>query len=160
MSDEATSQRRRIGKYEILGELGRGGMGIVYHAHDPIRGAYETLKKRRFFLVGSDYVFPRAANEAVKDYLGAFGIEAVGEMYIPLGGSDVQPVIDAITAAQPDVLLNTINGDTNVSFFRALRAAGVTPDKLPTISFSIGEHELRALDPAQMAGDFAAATYF
>jgi urea transport system substrate-binding protein len=68
--------------------------------------------------------------------------------------------VEQIVAANPDVILNSINGDSNLAFFRGLRAAGVTPEKMPTISFSIGEEELRQSDPAEVAGDYAAWNYF
>jgi len=125
-----------------------------------VKWAFAFQNKRRFFLVGSDYVFPRTAHEIIKDELTQLGGEVVGEEYIPLAGSDVDAVIDKIARLQPDVILNTINGDSNVAFFRALRAAGIGPPQVPTISFSFGEVELRQLDAAQMAGDFACWTYF
>ena len=117
-------------------------------------------QKRKFFLVGSDYVFPRAANAIIRDEIKKLGGEIVGEEYLPLGSFDVQPVVDKIAAAKPDAILNTINGDTNVPFFARLRAAKLTPDVVSTISFSVGEHELRRLDPTTMAGDYAAWNYF
>ncbi|REK08624.1 MAG: serine/threonine protein kinase [Planctomycetota bacterium] len=122
--------------------------------------AFAFQRKRKFFLVGSDYVFPRTANAIIRDELAELGGEVVGEEYLPLGSYDVDGVIEAIVEAQPDVILNTINGDSNVPFFRRLRAAGITPDKTSTISFSIGEQELRRLNPAEMAGDYAAWNYF
>src|SRR5262249_57328183 len=69
-------------------------------------------------------------------------------------------VIKKIQARQPDLILNTINGDSNVAFFRALRKAGLTSDKLPTISFSISEEELSSLSAKEVQGDFAAWNYF
>jgi urea transport system substrate-binding protein len=118
-----------------------------------VKWAYAFLNKRRFFLVGSDYVFPRAANEVLKDHLKELGAETVGEAYLPLGGADAKPVVAQILQAKPDVILNTINGDSNVAFFRELRAAGIHPNAVPTISFSIGEEELRHLNVPAMAGD-------
>ncbi len=125
-----------------------------------VEWSVQELGKKRFFLIGSDYVFPRAANEVVKDRLSALGAEVVGEQYVPLGSQQVQTVVDAIVATRPDMILNTINGDTNTNFFRQLRAAGVTPQTIPCLSFSVGEQELRSLDLATMAGDYAAWTYF
>jgi urea transport system substrate-binding protein len=122
--------------------------------------AFAFGHKRKFFLVGSDYVFPRAANAIIRDELKELGGEVVGEEYLPLGSYEVQDVVDKIAAARPDAILNTINGDTNVPFFRRLRAAGVTPDRTSTISFSIGEQEVRHLNPEEMAGDYAAWNYF
>lgn len=115
---------------------------------------------RRVFLVGSDYIFPRTANAIIRDQVRALGGEIAGEKYLPLGGTNVDAVVQAITAARPDVILNTINGDSNVAFFRALREAGITPDDIPSISFSLGETELRQMDAGKMAGDYAAWSYF
>jgi urea transport system substrate-binding protein len=114
----------------------------------------------RVFLVGSDYVFPRTANEIIRDQVSALGGEVVGELYLPLGGKNVAPMIDAIVTAKPDVILNTINGDSNIAFFRALREAGITPDRLPVVSFSISETELPELGAEAMAGNYAAWNYF
>ena len=114
----------------------------------------------RVFLVGSDYVFPRTANEIIRDQVSALGGETVGELYLPLGGKNVAPMIDAIVAAKPDVILNTINGDSNIAFFRALREAGITPDRLPVVSFSVSETELPELGAEAMAGNYAAWNYF
>lgn len=114
----------------------------------------------RVFLVGSDYVFPRTANAIARDQIVALGATVVGEEYILLGSRDVKAVVEEIVAAQPDVILNTINGDSNGVFFRELRKAGITPDKIPTMSLSIAEEELRTLDAARMVGDYACWNYF
>jgi urea transport system substrate-binding protein len=125
-----------------------------------VKWAFDNLASRRFYLVGSDYVFPRAANAVIGDQVKALGAQVVGEDYIPLGRTDVQAIVARIVAVHPDVILNTINGDTNLAFFKALRAAGITPDIIPTISFSIGESELPSLDPSACAGDYAVWNYF
>lgn len=125
-----------------------------------VRWCVELQKKKRIFLVGSDYVFPRTANAIIRDEAVALGVDIVGEEYLLLGTPDVQDVVRKIVAARPDVILNTINGDTTVPFFRALRAAGVTPDKFPTVSFSISEEELRSLSTKDLVGDYAAWNYF
>ena len=115
---------------------------------------------KRFFLVGSDYVFPWAANAVIKDYVAYLGGEIVGEEYLRLGSSEVADLIEKIVAVQPDVILNTINGDSNVAFFEALRAAGIGSDVLPTVSFSIAEEELSRMDPKVVAGDYGVWNYF
>jgi urea transport system substrate-binding protein len=125
-----------------------------------VKWAYAFEGKRRFFLVGSDYVFPRVAHEIIKDQLNELGAELVGEEFLTLGSTDVGSIIKKIAASNPDVILNSINGDSNVAFFAELRKAGVTPSKIPTISFSLGEEELRHLDVDAMTGDYAAWTYF
>lgn len=125
-----------------------------------VKWAYAFENKRRFFLIGSDYVFPRVAHETIKDQLRELGADLVGEAFLPLGSSNFGPVVEQIAAAKPDMILNLINGDSNLAFFRGLRAKGLTPEKTPTISFSIGEEELRQLDAADVAGDYAAWNYF
>ncbi len=115
---------------------------------------------RRFFLVGSDYVFPRTANAIIRDQVTAMRGAIVGEEYVLLGSREVGPAVEKIRRARPDVILNTINGDTNVHFFRALRAAGITPGTTPTMSFSFAEHELKSLQARDMAGDYATLSYF
>ena len=114
----------------------------------------------RLFVVGSDYVFPRAAGEIIRDQVRALRGEVVGEAYVPLGGDRFDEIVGEIVRLQPDVVLNTVNGDSNVALFAALRRAGVTPDTIPVISFSIAEDELRSLDAGQMVGDYAAWNYF
>jgi urea transport system substrate-binding protein len=116
----------------------------------------------KFFLVGSDYVFPRAANAIIRDEVESKGGLIVGEDYLltrPALG-DVEKVVQKIVASQPQVILNTINGAANVAFFAELRRAGITPAKIPTVSFSIGENELRELGFKHMVGDYAAWNYF
>jgi urea transport system substrate-binding protein len=118
------------------------------------------LKKTRLFLVGSDYVFPRAAHAIIRDQAASLGAEIVGEEYLLLGSTDVQSVLEKIVASDAEVILNTINGDTNLAFIRSLRAADITPAKLPMISFSLSEDELSSFSPRDVAGDYAAWNYF
>ena len=126
-----------------------------------VKWAYAFLDRRRFFLVGSDYVFPHAANEIIKDELKTMGgTEVVGEAYLPLGGSDMAEIVRQIKDSRADVVLNTINGDSNVAFFRSLRAAGLKPADVPVVSFSIGEQELRSTRLEDVVGDYAARNYF
>jgi urea transport system substrate-binding protein len=124
-----------------------------------IKWSFDRLG-RRFFLVGSDYVFPRTANAIIRDQVTAMGGAIVGEAYLRLGDREAGPVVARIREARPDVILNTINGETNVAFFRALRAAGITPATIPTMSFSFAEHELGYLRAEDMVGDYAALNYF
>jgi urea transport system substrate-binding protein len=124
-----------------------------------VRWAADNLG-RRFYLVGSDYVFPRTANAIIRHVVGILGGAVVGEDYLLLGNRDTQPIVERIQRAQPDVILNTINGDSNIAFFEDLRRAGVTAGKVPTMSFSIAETELSSMNRAHVAGDYAAWNYF
>lgn len=124
-----------------------------------VKWSFDNLG-RRFFLLGSDYVFPRAANEIVKDQIAALGGQVVGEEYVLLGRRSFGQVVRRILQARPDVILNTVNGDSNIGFFTALREAGVTPRSIPTMSFSISEIDLSNPNLPLMAGDYAAWNYF
>ena len=119
-------------------------------------------KGKKFFLVGSDYVFPRTANTIIKAQLAAKGGELVGEDYIPLGGTEVTPIITKIKATLPDggVIFNSLNGDSNVAFFKQLQGAGLGPDKYPSMSVSIAEEEVKAIGVEYLKGHYAAWNYF
>ena len=119
-------------------------------------------KGKQFFLVGSDYVFPRTANTIIKAQLEELGGETVGEDYIPLGGTEVTPIVSKIRAALPDggVIFNSLNGDSNVAFFKELQGAGMGPDKYPVMSVSIAEEEVQAIGTEYLAGHYAAWNYF
>jgi urea transport system substrate-binding protein len=119
-------------------------------------------KGKEFFLVGSDYVFPRTANTIIKAQLDQSGGKTVGEDYIPLGDTTVKPVIDKIKAALPNggVIYNTLNGDTNVAFFKEMKASGLGPDKYPVMSVSVAEEEITAIGKDYLKGHYAAWNYF
>ena len=121
---------------------------------------YQHLKARKFFLVGSDYVWPHCVNEIAKDQLKALGAECVGESYIFFGSSDVGASIESIRKANPDVIISTVVGDSNTPFYQRLQTAGILPERTPVISFSIAEDELRKLPLSTMVGDYAAWDYF
>ncbi len=121
---------------------------------------YEALKKRKFFLVGSDYIWPHCVNEIIKDQLKALGADLAGEAYILFGSSDVESVMRAIDKATPDVIISTVVGDSNKPFYEWLQTAGIVPGRIPVLSFSIAEDELRKLPLRAMVGDYAAWDYF
>lgn len=116
--------------------------------------------KRKIFLLGSDYIFPRTANLMVKAQLAALGGELAGEVYLPLGSREVDEAIAHILAVKPDAILNTLNGDTNVAFFLRLREAGLKPEDLPVMSVSVAEEEVRAIGPSNIAGHLVVWNYF
>lgn len=120
----------------------------------------KTKGYKSYFLLGSDYVFPRTANLILKKHIKHDGLQLAGEEYVPLGGTDFSAVVNRIQAAKPDVIFNTLNGDSNVSFFKQMAAAGLPPSKLPVMSFSIAEPEAKAMGPSLVEGSYAAWNYF
>lgn len=109
-----------------------------------------------FYLIGSDYIFPRTTNLIIKDLVIAQHGVILAEKYLALGSNDIQAIIDDIEAKQPAVILNTLNGDSNIAFFRALKKI----KKIPVISYSIAEPELAEIGSEYMEGHYAAWTYF
>lgn len=112
------------------------------------------------FLIGSDYVFPRTANKIVNAQLEAKGGTAVAEEYTPLGHTDYNTIINKIKTAKPDVIFNTLNGDSNVAFFKQLQDAGISADDIPVLSVSVAEEEIRGIGTNVLEGHYAAWNYF
>lgn len=117
-------------------------------------------KGKKFFLLGSDYVFPRTANKIIKAQVAALGGEVAAEEYTPLGHTDYSTVINKIKAAKPDVVFNTLNGDSNVAFFKQLKDAGITSKDLTTLSVSVAEEEVRGIGAANMQGHLVSWNYY
>lgn len=115
---------------------------------------------KRVYMIGSDYVFPRTANKIVKKLLQAQGGQLVAERYVPLGEKNLDAIVREIATLRPDFVLNTLNGDSNLYFFRALQQAGIRAADIPVFSTSIAEAELLAIGPELVAGHFAAWNYF
>jgi urea transport system substrate-binding protein len=116
--------------------------------------------RKRFYLIGSDYIFPRTANFIIVKYLKSRGIAVAGKNYTPLGHRDYAEPVQDIKKADPDVVINTINGDSNFAFYDELAARGITADKVPVVATSVGEDELRGLHPSRVKGHLAAWNYF
>lgn len=124
-----------------------------------VRWSYDNLGKK-FFLVGSDYIYPHAANKIMKAFIQSINAELVGEEYLPLGTQKVQAVINKIITSKPTVILNTLVGNTNTSFFTALRKAGIPSEKIPTISFGLSESDITQDNLRLMVGDYICGSYF
>src|SRR5436189_3077519 len=124
-----------------------------------VKWSYDTIGKR-IFLVGEDYVWPHNVDAIIKDELTALGAELMGEEYIFFGSSDVDRAVKKIVETQPDVILSAVVGDSNIAFYKALQEAGIKPEKIPVVSMSIGEDELRKLPAKEMAGNYCAWDYF
>ena len=115
-----------------------------------------------FFLVGSDYVFPRTSNTITKQQLKSLGGKVVGEDYLPLGNTEVAPIIAKIKKAMPNggVIINTLNGDQNVAFFKQIQDAGLTPaNGYYVMSYSIAEEEISTIGPEFLEGHYGAWNY-
>ncbi|WP_440099634.1 urea ABC transporter substrate-binding protein [Streptosporangium sp. H16] len=116
--------------------------------------------KKKIFLVGSDYVFPRTANKIIKAYAAANGMEILGEEYTPLGHTEYSTLTNKVVQAKPDAVFNTLNGDSNVAFFKQLNSAGVTAEQMPVLSVSVAEEEVKGIGVDNIAGHPVAWNYY
>ncbi|RLS46576.1 MAG: ABC transporter substrate-binding protein [Planctomycetota bacterium] len=125
-----------------------------------VQWCHEKLKARRFFLIGSDYVWPHCVNAIISDQLAALGAEKVSETYMPFGSMDASAAVKAILETKPDVVLSSVVGDSALAFAQALRAAGVDPNSTPVLTFALGENELQTMPRGCMVGNYASWSYF
>lgn len=134
---------------------------------------------KKFYLIGTDYVYPQTTNLVLLEYLlskgipienigGGFRKDDKGEIisagkYTPFGHTDFQQIVAEIkefAAGGEACVINTINGDANVPFFKEIAAAGITSDTCPIVSFSLSEDEFRALPTKDLVGHLGCWTYF
>jgi urea transport system substrate-binding protein len=121
--------------------------------------------KKKFYLLGSDYVYPRTTNKILKKYLLLKGIpeSSIEEVYTPFGHTDYQTIVASIkkfSAGGKATVISTLNGDTNVPFFKEFANAGLTSEQCPVVSFSISEDEFRGLPAKDLVGHLGCWTYF
>jgi urea transport system substrate-binding protein len=125
--------------------------------------ALDYLKEKgtkSLYLVGSDYVFPQTANRIIKAYAAANGIEIKGEDYTPLGSTDFSTIINKVRTADADAVFNTLNGDSNVAFFREYKNVGLTPQAMPVVSVSIAEEEVGGIGVQNITDQLTAWNYY
>lgn len=125
--------------------------------------ALDYLKEqghKKIFLVGSDYVFPQTANRVVNAYAEGNGMEVVGEEYTPMGSTDFTTIVNKLKFSGADAVVNTLNGDSNVAFFKEYKASGLTADQVPVISMSIAEEEVSAIGLSNVEGQLTAWNYY
>ena len=125
-----------------------------------VQWCHNTLEARRFWLIGSDYIWPHCVNEIIKDQLVGLGAITAGEAYVPFGSTNLESFVDEIAASKPDVVLCSVVGDSALAFFKALRQKGIDPNEIPVVAFAVAEDELRHINHADMIGHYAAWNYF
>ena len=121
---------------------------------------------RRFFLLGTDYVYPRTTNKILRAFLHSKGVDDkdIQEVYTPFGHSDYQTIVADIkkfgSAGKKTAVVSTINGDANVPFYKELGNQGIKATDIPVVAFSVGEEELAGIDTKPLVGHLAAWNYF
>jgi urea transport system substrate-binding protein len=120
---------------------------------------------KRFFLLGTDYVYPRTTNKILRAFLHSKGVQDadIEEVYTPFGHGDYQTIVANIkkfAASGKTAVISTINGDSNVPFYKELGNAGLKATEVPVVAFSVGEEELRGVDTKPLVGHLASWNYF
>jgi len=115
---------------------------------------------KRWYLIGSNYIYPKEENNYCKKLLAEAGAEVVHEEYVPLGHSEFSSVINKFRSEKPDVIFSTVVGDSVVALHRQYRAAGLDPEKMPMASLTTSENEVAAMGGDAAAGHFTSAPYF
>jgi len=120
---------------------------------------------KRWFLLGTDYVYPRTTNKILRAFLKSKGVaeKDIEEIYTPFGHSDYQTIVANIkkfAAGGKTAVVSTINGDSNVPFYKELGNQGLKATDVPVVAFSVGDEELRGIDTKPLVGLLAAWNYF
>src|SRR3977135_131455 len=120
---------------------------------------------KRWVLLGTDYVYPRTTNKILRAFLKAKGVDEkdIDEKYTPFGHADYQTIVADIkkfSAGGKTAVVSTINGDSNVPFYKELGNQGLKATDVPVVAFSVGEEELRGVDTKPLVGHLAAWNYF
>lgn len=117
---------------------------------------------KTFYLLGSDYIWPRTSNKIARKHIEKLGLKVVGEEYYPLGHTQFNSVINKIKLRKPDVIYAIVVGGSNVAFYKQLKAAGIdmTKEKPLVLTISVTEDEILGIGGENMVGAYAAMKYF
>jgi urea transport system substrate-binding protein len=155
--------------YPVQYEGNESSRNVIYGGQVPNQQVLPALdwlrsgpggERKKFFLLGSDYVYPRTTNFIVRKWLAGTGVEIVGEEYVSLDRKDFAPVVAGIRERGADCILNTVNGSANIALFAALAEAGIDPAKVPLVSTSVSEDDLRSMPASHSAGHWVLSSYF
>ncbi|CAN7725152.1 urea ABC transporter substrate-binding protein [Caballeronia sp. dw_19] len=117
-------------------------------------------KGKKFYLIGSDYIWPRTTNRIAKSAIAKAGGTVVGEDYFPLGATEFSSVISKIKAAKPDVILSTIVGGSNVAFYKQLNSVGITGKNQAIMALAVTEEEAIGIGTDNLVGVYSCMGYF
>lgn len=122
----------------------------------------DTKDAKSFFLLGSDYIWPRTSNKIARKHIEKLGHKVVGEEYYPLGHTQFNSVINKIKLKKPDVIYAIVVGGSNVAFYKQLKAAGIdmTKEKPLLLTISVTEDEILGIGGENIDGAYACMKYF
>jgi urea transport system substrate-binding protein len=149
--------------YDIGLELSKNLIYTGQEATQSIIQAVDWLSKggkKTFFLVGSDYIWPRTTNRIAQTVVPKLGGRVVGEDYFPLGAVEFSSVVNKIQAAKPDVIVSTVVGGSNVAFYKQLNSVGLTGKNQPIMAMAVTEEEAIGIGRENLVGVLTCMSYF
>ncbi|WP_365808082.1 urea ABC transporter substrate-binding protein [Alcanivorax sp.] len=122
----------------------------------------EEKGAKTFYLLGSDYIWPRTSNKIARKHIDKLGLKVVGEEYYPLGHTQFNSVINKIKLKKPDVIFASVVGGSNVAFYKQMKAAGIdlTQEKPLLLTISVTEDEILGIGGENVEGAYASMKYF
>ena len=144
------------------------GGSVPNQQSEPALNWMLTNRSKRILLIGSDYIYPRTANRIMRTQVQRKGGTVIAERYLPLGSAEVEPLVESIrraSASGPVVVVNTLNGDSNLAFFEQLYRKGLTGSQavdsgVTVLSLSVSEEEALAIGTNKISGTYASWSYF
>lgn len=139
---------------------------IMYTAQEGTQSAIASLdwlyknKGKSFYLIGSDYIWPRTMNKIANLHVKKIGGKIVGESYYPLGSIEFASEINKIKAAKPEVIWSTVVGGSNVAFYKQLQAAGINGKNQALCAMAVSEEEASGIGPENLEGFMSCMGYF
>jgi urea transport system substrate-binding protein len=139
---------------------------IMYTAQEGTQSAIASLdwlyknKGKSFYLIGSDYIWPRTMNKIANIHIKKIGGRVVGESYYPLGSIEFASEINKIKAAKPDVIWSTVVGGSNVAFYKQMNAAGINGKNQALCAMAVSEEEASGIGPENLEGFMSCMGYF
>lgn len=153
--------------YSVQYEGVENSDNIVYTGELPnqqvvpaMRWVLSKYKPRKVLIIGSDYIYPKIVSEIIKSELINAGVKSYTELYIPLGSVNFKNLREELKKKKFDLIINTLNGSSNVEFFRILNRMGFSSKDLPSLSFSVNRHNLGPLKMKEIKGHYLAWSFF
>jgi urea transport system substrate-binding protein len=123
--------------------------------------AQKEKKAKTYFLIGSDYIWPRTSMKIARKHIENFQKgKVVGEEYYPLGSTNFGSLMNKIKLQKPDCIFTAVVGGSNVAFYKALKAAGITGDKQLLLTLAVTEDEMTGVGGENFAGFYSSMKYF
>ncbi|MDB0047129.1 urea ABC transporter substrate-binding protein [Porticoccaceae bacterium] len=122
----------------------------------------KTKGVKTFYLLGSDYIWPRTSMKIARKHIAKLGLKVVGEEYYPLGHTQFNSVINKVKLKKPDIIFAAVVGGSNVAFYKQVKAAGIDwrKEKPLMLTISVTEDEVLGIGGENLVGAYSSMKYF